>query len=210
MKQLLLSAARADSIPPGTSGLWSVQKLHYPSSIEARHLGKIKTIPAGDYTWLGRPTMATLHQESGEGVMHDTPEELRTHLDFMMRARGNVLITGLGLGCVVRGILAKRDVRRVVVIERDRHVMRLVAPYMPKDSRLEIIEAEAVTWCKQSKEPFDWAWHDLWTDIDAGEPHLAIIHQQLLIACAAKVGFQGAWAFPRQFRRLYRKFAPIL
>jgi hypothetical protein len=41
--------------------------------------------------------------------MNDFPQELKKHLDFVLRARGRVLVTGLGLGCVVRGLYREAD-----------------------------------------------------------------------------------------------------
>jgi len=137
--------------------------------------------------------------------MDDSDRELRTHLDFMLRAKGRVLITGLGLGCVVRGCLANPAVEQVTCIERDQSVLKLVAPYMPKTPRLEIIKADALKWCEATEEKFDCAWHDLWSDPDKEEPHLQVNHSHLLAMLADKVGYQGAWAFPREQKRLWRE-----
>lgn len=208
LKYKLLRAARADSIPEGVSGLWRVHRYTLPVECEvprSDYFGnqKIITLQPGTYTQLYRMTMATMHK-LGELVMQDTPEELNTHLGFMLRACGKVLITGLGLGCVVRGTLANPQVEHVTVIERDPHVLALVGPHMP-DERLTIIKADAVKWVKRNKEHFDCAWHDLWSDPDTKEQHLQISHSALIRALASRVRFQGAWQFPRNFRRLWRR-----
>lgn len=208
LKSRLLAAARADAIPAGSAGLWVVRKPTLTKRTLVEHCGKFKWVEPCSYTWLGRYTTATLHT-GGEAVMHDTPEELNTHLDFMLRARGSVLITGLGLGCVTRGVLANPNVTKVLVIERDKDVLKLVEPHMPKDPRLYILYFDAVAWCEQSSERFDCAWHDLWTDEERGEPHLAEVHQRLLIAMRKRVKFQGAWNFPRVLRRACQPFGVI-
>jgi hypothetical protein len=185
----ILAAARADGIPAGTCRLWTVKKFRLA-----------KPLPAGSYTQLWRATLAALHlAEHGELVMQDTPEELNTHLEFMLKARGRVLITGLGLGCVARGCLANPQVESVTIIERDPAVMRLVSPWMPAE-RVTIIVADALAWATQSTERFDCAWHDLWSDPDKDEPHLQITHLALICALSDRTDFQGAWQFPRQFR----------
>jgi hypothetical protein len=201
----ILQAARADSIPEGESGLWSVKKWSISCPLEVpRDEGKTVVVPAGNYTSLFRRTIYQ-REPYGELVMHDTPDELRKHLQFMLVAYGNVVITGLGLGCVVRGTLANPWVQSVTVLERDRQVLKLVVPYMPKDSRLKIVRAEAYHWLKSNKQlSFDCAWHDLWSDPDKKERHLAVIHSKLIHLMANRTLLQGAWSFPREYRRAWR------
>ncbi len=202
LKEIILQAARAHAIPAGEAGLWSVTKVFLNKNILAASgiPERLQKVPAGEYTNLFRLTDATMHKWPGECVMQDTPHELRQHLEFMLKAKGRVLVTGLGLGCVTRGLLMNLNVESVTVIERDSDVMKLVAPYMPKDCRLSIIVADAQEWVKQTDLVFDCAWHDIWTDESRGEPHLASAHMELICAMAGRVKMQGAWAFPRYFR----------
>lgn len=206
LKALVLAAARADMIPSAQLGLWTVAKLRLALPVNApRPGGKMVTVPAGHYTQLFRMTGENLHTLYGELVMHDFPDELYTHLDFMLKAHGRVLITGLGLGCVARGCLANPRVRHVVVIERDPHVLELVGRYMGHP-RLTIIVGDAVEWCKRRPRKFDCAWHDLWSDPDKGEPHLQLTHAKLAVALTPHVKMQGAWAMSRAFRRRLPNF----
>lgn len=206
----LLKAAKATNIPEGTSGLWSVKKIRIdrPSLAKNPRDNRLLEIPPGIYTKLMRVTEATMHLE-GEVVMEDSDFELKTHLDFMLRAFGKVLITGLGLGCVIRGCLANPRVKYVVCVERDPDVLKLVSPHMPK-GRLTIIVADAVRWANDSKSRFDCAWHDLWSDEDHGEPHLQLQHSHMMAALADRVQFQGAWNFPREHKRLWRETIPMV
>lgn len=210
LKMSILQASRADAIPAAKSGLWFVQKKTYGTEVFATHLGKVKRIPPGSYTYLFRLTLANMMESNcGECVMHDTPEELQTHLGFMLRARGHVLITGLGLGCVLRGCLANPAVTKITVIERDEDVIRLVTPYIPAD-RFQVDIADAVDYCEKTAEKFDCAYHDLWSDDDKGEPHLQVTHSRLLRIMHPKVKMQGAWAFPREYRRLWRQTTEMI
>lgn len=137
--------------------------------------GEPRDVPPGKYVHLWRFTMATMHMDPpAEMVMNDIESELRKHLDFCLRAHGMVLVTGLGLGCVLRGLLVNPAVRHVLVIERDPAVIRLVAPHLPQTAppRHTIVEADARTWCKEVGITFDCAWHDIWSDPDKDEEHL--------------------------------------
>lgn len=204
-KNELLSAMKADSIPSGWSDLWYITKaITQASTPNIRH-GKPVVVPPGCYTFLYRLTDETLYSDPpGEVVMEDTPFELQTHLGFVMRAHGRVLITGLGLGCVIRGLLANPRVDQVICIENSKDVLKLVGPYMPKD-RLTIIETDALDWAARNKEKFDCAWHDLWTDRERGEPHLDHWHAALLMYCRDTVKYQGAWAFDKRAKKLLLK-----
>jgi hypothetical protein len=200
-KKTIIEAARADSIPEGSSGLWIVKKLTYPQNQWTKHREKVVVLPAETYTHLIRITTEKMHLSiPGDIVMEDTPFELKTHLNFMMKAYGKVLVTGLGLGCVVRGLLVNPNVEHITCIEKSASVLNLIAPYMPK-KRLNIIQADALVWCKLSTDKFDCAWHDLWTCREDGEPHLQNWHMKLLFDCRKKIGFQGAWNFPRWLSR---------
>jgi hypothetical protein len=201
-----LDAMKATAIPEAWSGVWFVAKLKMPNCrVTPRH-GKPVVLPCGTYTYLKRLTDSTLYQiPPGDVVMEDTPFELRTHLGFVLHAYGKVLVTGLGLGCVIRGLLANDKVEHITCIENSSDVLTLVAPYMPTD-RLTIIEADALKWTAQNKEHFDCGWHDLWTNRDEGEPHLDVWHTRLINNCRETVRQQGAWAYSREMKRYLQKF----
>lgn len=201
----ILASMRADSIPEGTSGLWRVAREFVGAMTQAVLLGRGEFVPPqGMYTFLLKDTMADIHR-GGAVVMNDFGIELRKHLRFVLRAHGSVLITGLGLGCVLRGVLWMNSVKRVVVVERDENVLALVQPHLPSDPRLEIVQADACEYATNLREPFDCAWHDLWSDPDRDERHLDITHSELILALAKKVPLQGAWEMPRWMRRSFNK-----
>ena len=220
-KERILEACSAEHVPEAESGLWTVKKLRLAKPFfAARKDGKGETLPAGTWTSLFRQTSATMHLNGyGDLVMHDFPHEVRKHLQFMLAAHGHVLVSGLGLGCVVRGLLANPRVTRVTVLENSRDVLKLVGPFVEKEEgrskkeeniRLEIVEAEAEGWIRGTDRRFDCAWHDLWTDTTAGEPHLAVKHAQMMGDLAGRVKFQGAWEFPRFERKLWRQAAGVI
>jgi hypothetical protein len=206
LKDDILRAARADAIPKGTSGVWTVKKFSLSDTFTSGN----RVIPPGHYTQLFCYVLAHAMQSPlGDCVMHDTPEELNKHLDFMLRAHGRVLITGLGLGCVVRGCLANPAVKCVTIIEKSQDVMKLVWPYMPEKRKLSLIHADALDWTRNSRRRFDCAWHDLWVNEDFDETHLQTYHMQMICEMASKVKLQGAWEFPRMFKRKM-EFAKVI
>lgn len=204
-KDEILKAMKADLIPVTSRGLWFIHKIKLEKSTLSMRHGLSVIVPPGRYTYLRRITDATLYEEPpGEVVMEDTPFELQTHLGFVMQAYGNVLVTGLGLGCVIRGLLMNPDVESVTCIENSRDVLRMVAFHMPFDN-LTIIEADALEWTVKNERKFDCAWHDLWTNKDHEEPHLDIWHAELFKNCQKFTKHQGAWAFPRIMKRMMRE-----
>lgn len=138
--------------------------------------------------------------KGGETVMADNPIELRKHLAFALAARGRVLVTGLGLGCVLRMLQCNPRVTHITVVEVCEHVIRLVWPHTSHD-RVELVQADARKYVAETAERFDCAWHDLWTDTDAGEPHLQLLHNRLLLQLRDRVPLQGAWEYPAKCRR---------
>lgn len=208
-KQTLLKAAKADCIPAGSSGRWFIRKVVLDRSTPAVYRNRPAIIPAGTYTYLYKMTMATMNQEPpGVCIMEDTPQELNTHRAFMMEARGNVLVTGLGLGCVVRGLLANPAVTRLTVIENSQDVLKLVAPYVTggrHDDRLLVVYADAIAWTKATTQTFDYAWHDLCSTQEDGQLHLDHYHVEMLMNLRGKVGKQGAWNLHRKVKEAVSK-----
>ncbi|MFY9341202.1 MAG: hypothetical protein WAT39_01850 [Planctomycetota bacterium] len=202
----VLAACRAEHIPERESGLWAVRRrvldraTRWTSADNGR---KPHRVEPGVYTFLVRATEGTLHLPlGGETVMNDSVHELRTHLRAMLRASGRVLVTGLGLGCCVRGMLALGRVDEVVVLEREAAVLHLVAGSFAGESRVRIVHAEAEDWLRANPdEHFDTAWHDVWTNREEGEDHLAVKHSHLMKECLGRVREQGAWAFPKWLGR---------
>ena len=198
-KERILKAARAIDIPEGRCGLWSIDKITTPLTVGSYH-GKDVVLPGGTYTHLRRITWESLYFGGQVPVvMEDTPFELNTHLNFMLRARGQVLVTGLGLGCVVRGLLANPNVDHVLCLEKSVDVERLVRPYMPKTDRLSFLFIDAFEYPAKARKgfKFDYAWHDIWADRDNGDPHLDRLHMQLFKEFRDIATHQGMWRMDR-------------
>jgi hypothetical protein len=108
-------------------------------------------LPAGDYTVLAI---------GGAYSMCDAPFTLRNYVPFVEAARGDILLTGLGLGCLVQGLLARPAVRSVTVLEIEAGVLDLVGPSV-RDARVETIHADALSWRPAGGGRFDAAMLDI-------------------------------------------------
>lgn len=196
----LMRAARVpDSLQPQEFGLWRIQRQDFselPSDVRPflqMNMGWLSQ------TVLRRITEATMHIEGGgEIVMEDSLNELRQHLPIWMVARGRVLITGLGLGCVVRGLLAKPEVEHVDVVEIDAGIIKVVGKEFSADPRVTIHHGDALSIDLPGR--WDFAWHDLWTE-SGSKPHLQFLHVALIGRFNKRVGRQGAWKFPKDIKR---------
>lgn len=162
---------------------------------------------------LHRWTNATLMRGLGECVMEDSPAELARHLPLWLAARGRVLITGLGLGCCVRGALANPAVEHIDVVELEPELLAIVGEEFRDNPRVTLIEGDAIAYCNTTRVRYDVAWHDLWTDTMYGlhRMHVEMIAaiEQLASRHDWPTPLQGAWAMPRQVKRVL-PFAPLL
>jgi len=196
--QVALEAMRAEEIPEGQSGPWWVERYGVED--------------LGVHGWLGsgRSPWTFLRHGGPDGfgrvtVMSDDLPELQKHLEAVHRATGRVLITGLGLGCVLRGVLTRPGVTHVDVVERSERVLELVEPHLPDDPRIRVHCDDALAWVGERADQgdrWDIAWHDLWSDPDEDDDALPVTHARLMCAAAPAVGWQWAWAMPRWSRRL--------
>jgi hypothetical protein len=194
-----LAAARCPpTLEPQEFGLWKIARrdcraVHKDAGYAA---AVFKALNGADVqTVLLRMTEATMHLD-GEVVMEDSLLELRRHLPIWLAARGRVLVTGLGLGCVVRGLLASPDVGDVDVIEIDQGIIDAVGPEFANEPRVHVYRGDALT-CGMPGKKWDFAWHDIWCE----ESGLQLLHTKLLARFEPHVERQGAWMLPRIVKR---------
>ena len=133
--------------------------------------------------------------------MEDSRLELSRHLPIWLAARGRVLVTGLGLGCAVRGLLASPAVEHVDVVEIDPDIIRIVGAEFAEDPRVNLIHGDALTVNFFPGTRWGYAWHDLWED-GSGDKRLQRIHAELIVKYQDCVRHQGAWEFPRLAKRI--------
>lgn len=197
----LVAACRVPStIQPRTCGLWEIRR--FTAEEIAHPVARAfltEEVGWSSYTALARTTMATLDRELGEIVMEDSQRELRRHLPILLAAQGRVLVSGLGLGCVVRGLLCKTEVEHIDVVEIDPTIVDLVGREFTDDDRvtLYIGDAESIEWPPGTR--WDFAWHDVWSESES----LDVVHARMLVRYRDMVRAQGCWQFPRALKRAW-------
>ena len=96
----------------------------------------------------------------GKCVMNDLPaQEAQVNRPLIEAARGDVLITGLGIGYVLLPIFEKPDVHTVTVIEECQDVIDLVLPYIAHP-KLTVILGSAFEWLPE--RTYDSMWFDIY------------------------------------------------
>ena len=172
-------------IPDGQSGKWKVETFIVPEkSIENIRLAfqpGNRTVKPGKYKKL-------THNDTI--VMSNTPAELRDHSYFVYKAKGEVLINGLGLGCCLTEVLEKKEVTLVTVIEKSIDVINLVSSFFKSDTRVEIIHADAFTWKPPKGIRYNAIWHDIWNNIcEDNLPEMTKLHRKY----GKRADWQGSW-----------------
>lgn len=197
-----LQAARVpDSLQPQEFGPWMIKRIDFRGDTVGERLLIALEVGWPSMTTLERVTEATMHLEHGEVVMDDSKKELQRHLPIWLAAHGRVLISGLGLGCVVRGLLAKPEVDHVDVIEIDQRIIDVVGLEFAMNPRVTIHHGDALAIEWQTGTRWDAAWHDIWCE---GNKGLHELHVELLARYRPMVCNQGAWMLPRIAGRLAR------
>lgn len=173
-------------LSPGVLPVWSWETpaTHYPEGQSGRIILYRSMVPEGYELSMGgvmgydrcvflRSCPITILQEGVKDPMRtetiwmsDTPMEWYGMGEFSIRLEGpDVLVGGLGLGLIVWHLSNRRDVRRVVVVERSGDVIRLVKPYLPANILVEVVEDDfmsAVPKLERSGVRFNSAFVDLW------------------------------------------------
>jgi spermidine synthase len=115
-------------------------------------------------------------------MMTDTQMEKRSNTGVVLQARGDVLIAGLGLGMILVPILAKLEVKSVTVIEKFKHVVKLVEPQLqqlPGIKKLKIVQANVFEWQPPKGQKWDVIYFDIWPSISEDNlPEMARLHQK--------------------------------
>lgn len=131
--------------------------------------------------------------------MSDTTAERDDHkapvAHIQLHKSQRVLINGLGLGMVLQAALSYDHVTHVDVVESDERVIKLVGPHYTKDSRVNIIHADAYEqmegW-KGGGPKMRWqtAWSDIWPELSADNIEgMDRLHKYYRKRC----GWHGMW-----------------
>jgi hypothetical protein len=154
-------------VPPGQQGVATVK--HFEVSQKGSAFTAMRAavrgtrdefVPEGRYVRL---------EVKGTLMMSDTRMEQRTNYEVVRKAKGDVLIAGLGIGMVLVPILKNPDVKSVTVIEKYQDVVDLVVPALqaklPEAFKLRVIVADALEWMPPKGLKWDIIYFDIWPNL---------------------------------------------
>jgi len=143
------------NIPDCENGDWKIETFDIEKDIDLDFITiweNGEKLPKGRYKRLLR----------GKNViMSNTPNEIKDFIQFIDTAKGNVLISGLGMGLVLSFLLSKKEVESITVLEISKDLIDLISPHV-KDDRVKIIHADAFKWHPPKNSYWEYAWHDIW------------------------------------------------
>lgn len=132
--------------------------------------------------------------------MSNTAQEIIDHEDVFEQAEGRVLIHGLGLSCVVSGLLAKPEIEHIDVVDINPDVIAMVAPAYEREERVTIHQGNCLTFDWPEGTRWNYVWHDIWAKISASNlvaetAENGISYGLLFERFADRCDEQSAWAF---------------
>ena len=155
-------------IPEGTSGSWRVRHVKEPAGkkfeLASKRCQLFGNQPAGSMHW-SKETIWHSLQEDGHTWMSDVPCERAQHLRCLKGMRGRILLGGLGLGLAASLLAKRRTVQQIVVVEKQREVIDLVAPYLHDPAKkISVVEQDLLDYLRELAGPpkFDHAFYDIW------------------------------------------------
>jgi len=167
----------ASYLPEGQQGLAAVE--HFEITKRDAEFSSIRAMSDPDaYTQEGRYTRLRVR---GQLMMSDTHMEKRTNTVFCRKAKGHVLVAGLGLGLILKAIHDNPEVTHVTVVEKYQDVVDLVGPAMQAlfGDRLTIVTADIFEWRPVKGTRFDTIYFDIWPDLSTDTlKEMARLHQR--------------------------------
>ena len=97
---------------------------------------------------------------NNQDIMSDDTFEYSEHEKFWEIAKGDVLITGLGIGFSHTNLINNPKITSVTIVEKYQEVIDLTWDDCVKDERFKLIHADADTW--EIEGHWDCIWIDHW------------------------------------------------
>ena len=178
-------------VPEGCIGDWAIERFEITED-GAKFHNLRATLHGFGYRSV-RPGSYTRLTHNGNLIMSDTRAEIHDHLEIIRRAKGKVLLNGLGLGLVLRACLLKPEVDHVTVIEIASEVIALIEPYLREcfGDRFIVYEADALTWQAPKNSKWNVVWHDIFDAICADN---LVDMTRLKRRYGRRCDWQGCWA----------------
>ena len=112
--------------------------------------------------------------EGGREWMAIKPNEIETMKLPMEKARGRVLVYGLGMGYFAYMVSQKDDVESVCIVERDQSVISLfekhILPQFPNKNKITVVKSDAFEYAEKEMKNggYGYVFTDLWHDVSDG------------------------------------------
>ena len=97
--------------------------------------------------------------------------EIETMKPYIAKAKGNVLVLGLGMGYVPFMMALKPEVKTITIVEKDPEIIglfnSLIYPNFKNKEKIKIVEDDAIN-CTRKQNKFDYLFADLWHSPEDG------------------------------------------
>ena len=112
--------------------------------------------------------------KNNEIWMSLNPNEIKTMEPYIAKARGHVLVLGLGMGYVAYMMANKKEVKDITIIEKDTNVINifnnLLWPSFNNKDKIKIVNDDAINYLKRKQRDYDYIFADIWHSPDDGMP----------------------------------------
>ena len=108
----------------------------------------------------------------GQNVwMSLNPNEIETMKPFIKKAKGEVLVLGLGMGYVPFMMANKNEVKHITIVEKDPNIINLfnkvLFPSFTNKNKISVVQDDAIHYLN-AKKKYDYIFADLWHNPDDG------------------------------------------
>jgi spermidine synthase len=174
-------------VPEGEKGDWKIERFFVGEKDGLWQIAELinsgRHVPEGNYTRLTR---------NGSVIMSDTPDEISDHYTAIRKAKGTVLIAGLGLGMYLNAVASKDEVTHVTVVEKSQDVLDLVAEHYNKKfpGKITFVKADIFEYKPAKNEKYDCAWFDIWDNLCTDNlEQMTILHRRF----SRRASWKGSW-----------------
>jgi spermidine synthase len=129
----------------------------------------------------------------GKLVMSDSVMERVSNFEVCHKAKGDVLVAGLGVGMILKPLLTNPLVTSVTVIEECQDVIDLVAPYYAHP-KLKVAQGDIYKWRPARGVKYDAIYFDVWADImSTNLTKMAQLHQAFKYYKRSPDAWMNSW-----------------
>ncbi|MCP6727390.1 MAG: hypothetical protein KJI69_05275 [Patescibacteria group bacterium] len=182
-------------LPPSEKGVFAIE--HFELSEERVKREKLQAMFGGSYhevhSLKAGKYIKLVDKSKHDIVMSDTPMELDTNDNFVKAAFGSVLIGGLGLGLILMAIQSKKEVKSILVYEKEKEIIDLIEKRLPLNKKVTILNENIYD--VAPKAGFDTIYFDIWNNICSDNyEDMKLLHRKWRNKLN-KDGWMSSWRF---------------